>query len=312
MRRPGRRVFLILGLLALATVIVGEFALRKLWGFGEMTILFREDPLFEYIAQPNQDKTRFGNRVVYNEHSMRSLPIQDSDKCVVLGFGDSVINGGTLTDQDSLATTIVEERLKRENGDGFRFLNISAGSWGPDNCAAYLDKFGSFDAKMIVLFVSSHDAYDNMTFEKTVGVSQSYPDEPYPLAILEVIDRYLKPRLLGLLGTASNDDDLMINKGGNKFNPGFDFFTKYSQEHNIPFVLCLHAERQEVEEGKYNTQGQEILEYCSRNKIKVLSGLQIGEQLSDFRDQIHINEAGQKRWAVSLFNEIQKTIEICR
>jgi hypothetical protein len=151
-----------------------------------------------------------------------------------------------------------------------------------------------------------------MTFEKTVGVNQSYPDEPYPLAILEVMDRYLKPRLLGLLGTASNDDDLMINKGGNKFNPGFDFFTKYSQEHNIPFVLCLHAERQEVEQGKYNTQGQEILEYCSRNKIKVLSGLQIGEQLSDFRDQIHINEAGQKRWAVSLFNEIQKTIEICR
>lgn len=312
MRRPGRRFFLILGLLALAAVIVGEITLRKLWGFGEMTILFREDSSFEYIAQPNQDKTRFGNRVVYNEHSMRSLPIQDSDECIVLGFGDSVINGGTLTDQDSLATTIVEERVRREKGDGFRFLNISAGSWGPDNCAAYLNKFGSFNAKMIVLFVSSHDAHDNMTFEKTVGVNQSYPDEPYPFAILEVIDRYLKPRLMGFLGNTSNADNLMINKDGSEFNPGYEFFKDYSQEHNIPFVLCLHAERQEVEERKYNTQGEEILDYCSRNKIKVISGLQIGEQLSDFRDQIHINEAGQKRWAEELYNEVQQTIGTCR
>ena len=312
MRRPARRLILFLGLLALTALVIGELVLRSMWGFGEMTILFQEDSSFEYIAQPNQDKTRFGNRVVYNEYSMRSLPIQDSDDCVVLGFGDSVINGGTLTDQDSLATTIVEGMLRKEKAHGFRFLNVSAGSWGPDNCAAYLNKFGSFDARMIVLFVSSHDAYDNMTFEKTVGVNQSYPNEPYMLAILEVLDRYLKPRLLGLFGSSSKTDDLMINKGGGQFNPGFDFFRDYSRKNNIPFLLCLHAERQEVEEGNYNAQGREILDYCARNNIKLISGLQIGEQLSDFRDQIHINEAGQKRWAETLYKEIRQTIEICR
>ena len=146
-------------------------------------VLFQEDNAIEYIPAPNQHSVRFGNKIAYNEYSMRSLPIDADDRCIVLGFGDSVLNGGTLTDQDSIATTIVEKQLQRTN-ESIRFLNISAGSWGPDNCAAYLNKFGSFNAKMIILFVSSHDAYDNMTFEKTVGVHKSYPKEQYHLAFL--------------------------------------------------------------------------------------------------------------------------------
>jgi lysophospholipase L1-like esterase len=312
MRKGIRRVWVVLLFLAVTGCIAMEVALRKFWGLGEMTILFQEDPAFEYIAQPNQDKVRFGNRVVYNEYSMRSLPVQDEDKCIVLGFGDSVINGGALTDQDSLATTIVENRIRQNTNSGFRFFNISAGSWGPDNCAAYLKKYGAFNAKLIILFVSSHDAYDNMTFEKTVGVNQSYPQEPYPLAMLELLDRYLKPRVAALLGEESKPDDLMINKGGSEFNPGFEFFKNYTQDHNIPFLVCLHAERKEVEDGKFNAQGDEILRYCEQNNIKVISGLKIGERLSDFRDQIHINESGQKRWAELLQNEIRQTIKVCQ
>jgi lysophospholipase L1-like esterase len=104
----------------------------------------------------------------------------------------------------------------------------------------------------------------------------------------------------------------MINKGGTQFNPGFEFFKNYTQDHNIPFLVCLHAERKEVEDGKYNAQGNEILRYCEQNNIKVISGLKIGERLSDFRDQIHINESGQKRWAELLHNEIRQTIKICQ
>ena len=312
MPKTFRQVAIVVLILTLFGCIAAEIVLRKLWGFGEMTILFQEDSAFEYIAQPNQDKTRFGQRVVYNQYSMRSLPLKDDDNCIVLGFGDSVINGGALTDQDSLATTIVENKLKENIGNGFRFLNISAGSWGPDNCAAYLNKYGSFNARMLILFVSSHDAYDNMTFEKTVGTNQSYPDEPYALALFELLDRYLIPRVVGFFGNSAKTDALMINKGAAEFNPGFEFFKNYAQEHNIPFIICLHAERKEVEDGNYNSQGQEILAYCSKNEIKVLSGLEIGEELTDFRDQIHINERGQKRWAQTLYDEIHRTIDLCQ
>jgi hypothetical protein len=229
-----------------------------------------------------------------------------------LGFGDSVINGGALTDQDSLATTIIESKYRQDHGDGFRFLNISAGSWGPDNCAAYLNKYGPFNAKMLILFVSSHDAHDNMTFERTVGVHQSYPDRPYPLAMFELVDRYIKPRLFGAIADTTRTNELMINKNGPAFNPGFEFFKSYTQQHNIPLVVCLHAETKEIEAGKFNDQGAEILEFCARNEIKVISGLDIGEQLTDFRDDIHINESGQKRWAKALYTEIYNTIDKCR
>jgi hypothetical protein len=284
--------------------------LRKVWGFGEMSILFQEDAVSEYIAQPNQNKRRFGNKVIYNQFSMRSDPVTQDDKCVILGFGDSVFNGGTLTDQDSLATTIVENDLQKKK-KGVRFLNVSAGSWGPDNCAGYLNKYGSFNAKMIILFVSSHDAHDNMTFEKVVGIHQSYPKEAYSFAIQEVIVRYITPWIVNLIDPTKMVDDLMINKNGNGFNSGFEFFKNFTQKNNIPFLVCLHAESEEIRAGNFNAQGKEILQYCALNNIKVISGLEIGEELNEFVDHIHINEKGQKRWAKVLYREIDETIKTC-
>jgi hypothetical protein len=293
-------------LIAVVVFTVGiELILRKVWGFGDM-VLFQSDDKFEYIAQPGQDRVRFGNRSLYNEYSMRSEPLRKGDQCIILGFGDSVINGGVLTDHDSLATTLVEEQL----GNGFRFLNISAGSWGPDNCAGYLQKFGDFNARMIVLLVSSHDAHDNMTFEKTVGYLESHPDRQYPLALIELFSKYLIPRLAKLKPDLTSDP-LMINKHGIGFNSGFDYFTRYTKEHNIPFLVCLHLEKQEIAKNKVNSQGEEILNYCRENNIKVITGLEIGENDAHYRDEIHLNEQGQKLWASALLSEIKNTVVPC-
>ena len=307
-----RSKLIVAAVLLFVIFLVMEITLRKAWGLGSM-LLYTEDPAFEYIPKPNQDNVRFGNRIISNEYSMRSLPLNEDDSCTVLGFGDSVINGGVLTDQDSLATTLVENQLNTEGSPRVRFLNISAGSWGPDNCAAYLKKYGSFNAKMIILFVSSHDAHDNMTFEKVVGVHQSYPEKQYPLAVAELIGRYVWPRAMAMISEnkSGTTENLMINKGGIDFNSGFDFFKDYTQKNEIPFLVCLHAEKIEVEAGKFDTQGDEILKYCLKNNIKVISGLEIGEDVNEFRDTIHLNEKGQKRWAKVLLNEIQGTMKSC-
>jgi len=305
MTRFSRR-FLILSLIAALLFIGVEITLRKVWGFGEM-VLFQSDDTFEYIAQPNQDRLRFGNRIIYNEYSMRSQPLDSKDQCVILGLGDSVINGGTLTDHDSLATTLVENQLNNK----LRFLNISAGSWGPDNCAGYMQKMGDFNAKMIVLFVSSHDAHDNMTFKSTVGHHEAYPEKQFPLAVIEVFSKYLLPRIIYRLKPDNTPDQLMINKHGIGFNPGFDFFTNYTKERGIQFLICLHLEKREVEKKQFNEQGEEILNYCKANQIKVITGLEIGENNSHYRDDIHLNEQGQKLWAGVLLNEIKKTEMTC-
>ena len=297
-----KRILIILVVLV-ALFAVSEVILRKKWGFGDM-VLFQEDKNFEYIAIPNQNRLRFGKKSVYNEHSMRSYPLNSQDTCLVLGFGDSVLNGGTIIDQDSLATTIVDTQL----GEGQRFLNISAGSWGPDNCAEYLKKNGDFKPKMLILFVSSHDAHDNMTFEKTVGDHVSYPDRQYPLATVELVVKYVIPRLFG---QGQGDNALMINKDGEGFNSGFEFFSTYAMEHNIPLVVCLHAETSELEQNKFNAQGEDIINFCKENNVRLISGLDIGEHSSQYRDQIHLNEQGQKLWAKVLLQEIKSTVKDC-
>ena len=61
-------------------------------------------------------------------------------------------------------------------------LNILAGSWGPDNLAAYLDENGFSDAEAMVVVLSSHDAHDVMDFEPVVDENSSYPSQQYKFA----------------------------------------------------------------------------------------------------------------------------------
>ena len=296
-----------ISILIVVVLLVIEIALRNFWGFHDM-VLFQDDADLEYIPKPDQQRVRFGNKVQYNSMSMRSASLRENDQCIVLGFGDSVLNGGTLIDQDSIATSRVEALLNNRN-NGFRFLNVSAGSWGPDNCAAYLERNGALNAKMIILMVGSHDAHDNMTFEKVVGVDSSYPDRQYPLALVEVVDKYALPRLQRIIGSAHAEDNLMINKDGVGFNKGFEFFRDYSRKMNIPLLVCLHAEVAEVEMNEYNAQGKEIIEFCQKNAINLISGLTIGENRAHYYDKIHLNASGHKLWSGVLIAEIKKTVQ---
>ena len=175
-------------LAVLLFIIITELILRYVFGFCNAP-LYLEDPDFEYIYAPNQSHFRFRNVVRTNEESMRSDSISASDTTVILLIGDSVINGGNPTDHNELASTILEKNLTEKLGRKIRVLNISAGSWGPDNAFAFLKKKGTFNADMICLVASSHDAYDNMSFNKIVGIFPNYPNKQYKIAIYEFYER---------------------------------------------------------------------------------------------------------------------------
>ncbi|WP_282162211.1 hypothetical protein [Ulvibacterium marinum] len=294
--------------LTVAIVIVFsiEFLLRAAFGFCD-TVLFKESKNYEYIVQPNQVRHRFGRHVAYNSHSMRSEEI-DSAAIKILCFGDSVINGGVLTDQDSLATTLLSTEVSQAFDKNVQFLNISAGSWGPDNCFAYLKENGNFSAKLILLFVNSHDAYDNMTFEKVVDVHRNYPSHQHLSAIYELWNRYLYPRLMKFTkDDNSSTDGLGINKKKkmSQFNPGFRNFIAYSKRQAIPLMVYLHAGKDELQQGSYNEQGQEIIKLLKNTNIPVLKDLNLGLEASDFRDGIHLNEKGQKNITGNIFNALK-------
>ena len=69
------------------------------------------------------------------------VPFPKDDEFRVICFVDSVLNGGSLTDQKDLATTLLEKKLKEVTPDAY-VGNISAGSWGPGNWRAYADEYG--------------------------------------------------------------------------------------------------------------------------------------------------------------------------
>lgn len=293
--------------------VVGELVLRFAFGFCD-ALLYRESDKYEYIAQPNQDRHRFGAHIYYNSYSQRNDE-PDSTKVRVLGLGDSVIFGGTWMDQDSLASTLFSEAT------GMQMLNISAGSWGPDNCAAYLKEKGTFGASAMILVCSSHDAYDVMTYVPVVGVVPTYPDRQYKLAWTELIDRYLVPRIRMMFGKTEVklDPDEQVVKNSefkntvrqksSSFNNGFVQLLDISQKKNIPMAIYLHAERDEIKAGLYNEMGQKIIEWAAEHDVCLIEGLRAGETENMYHDKIHFNEAGQRFLAtqmVRLYKECLK------
>lgn len=236
----------------LVVAVAGELLLRKFAGFCNAP-LYYESREYEYMVKPNQEGIRFGNRFYFNSYSQRSDE-PDSTKTIVLGLGDSVIYGGVMIDQDSIATSLFTKET------GVQMLNISAGSWGPDNCAAYLERYGLFGAKAMFLVVSSHDAHDNMNFEKVVGKSVSYPSGQYWCAWAELIDRYVIPRVFKSSSDSPDDKVLKgIRKDGKEFNPGFASLDSIARKAGIPLIVYLHAEAGETARGRYNEQGGRLL-----------------------------------------------------
>ncbi|WP_157277600.1 hypothetical protein [Parabacteroides goldsteinii] len=119
------------------------------------------------------------------------------------------INGGVLTEQDSLVTTRLSDSLSKLMGRKVQVLNISAESWGADNCEAHLKRYVTFDAKAAFLLCSSHDAHDNINHQPVVNIHPSFPSHQYKLAYWKLSHRYLLPRILKR--EESSDISKMVN-----------------------------------------------------------------------------------------------------
>jgi len=195
-----RRWSIRLAIALVLLLIAGELTARFYFGLGDPP-LSMADPEIEYLFKPDQDCKRFGRHVKYNHYSMRSddfsEPKAKRGGIRILVLGDSVINGGVLTDQEELATSIMQKDLPARIGAPVEIGNISAGSWGPPNQLVYLKRYGLFEADAVVMVFSSHDAFDAPTFEPAVDVLPSLPSRKPISALWEGITRYLIPKLTG-------------------------------------------------------------------------------------------------------------------
>ncbi len=263
---------------AVGLVVLGETALRFMGLLDHP--LYAVDPRYEYMTLPGQDLQYGRIHFRTNALGLRSAPIGKKRGRRVLVIGDSVVNGGLQTTQDSLATTLAAHRT------GIELINLSAASWGPDNAMAFLRAHGTFDADALVLVFSSHDAYDRMSTDPIVGVHPSYPDQRPLLALNTVLDRALY--------RAGWGHRPPTERGA--FVEGWKALRDTATVLHVPLMVLLHPERGELIMGHYDDRGKRILDSLHAWNVPVVE-LMDSLDTTLYTDRIHLGNAGQRRLA---------------
>ena len=263
-----KKVVVLLACIGCIFVICELFARYGL-GLGEPPISIPDERI-DYLFAPNQVCHRFGNIILYNNKSMRcDFDVAESCNGGVLIIGDSVINGGVLTDHEKLATTILQRKYPN-----VPFYNVSAGSWGPGNYAAYLREFGTFGSDFLVVEMNSHDVWEDNPDETKgagVGVDISMPAKRPVCALWEGFDRYLIPRVRKLLGSTDNRTNKVDVA---RWDNASDDSEKYNLDQlNYIFSLnvchkCVLIWRSREETIKcYESEGEEIIRKYGYYKV---------------------------------------------
>lgn len=295
--------FFVFSLLAVVVCLLAtELSLRFFLGLGSpaLTIV---DPQTEYMFAPNQRVKRFGNEQNYNEFSMRSGPIPSKESSnITLVFGDSVVNGGNLTDQKSLATS------ELTSGSNY-FGNVSAGSWGPSNILGWISKFGFHGASTAVFVFSSHDLKDAPTCEPLDQTS--HPVEPPSLAIFEAVYRYA-PRYLPPQISTPIIKALTPRRGpkppcaastaaGETY---LNEILRKTEESNVKVCLIQHLTQTELSQGP-SEDAKALRDVFQSRAVPVLQltdfmAKESKDQKKFYRDDIHINAEGQHQLAKAI------------
>jgi len=294
-----------LSLLGIFLLVAAELFARFYLGLGDPP-LSMADPQIEYLYKPSATYHRFGNTITYNQWSMRSddFPQKKADpnEFRVMVLGDSIVNGGAHTDQSELATTILQQQLRAALNRPVIVGNISAGSWGPANLLAYVNRFGLFDADAVIIVLSSHDAADVRSFEP---LGRDLPEHSPVFALQEVVERFLPPlaRAMGLtmqgprVGRAPRDPLLEDDKQSAlaDLKKLFDVL----KAARVPFVVFLHSERDEKLDYPY--PGCYDLMRLARDQGVELTRLgpafraaQAASGHVPYRDTIHPDAEGQR------------------
>ncbi|TVP61563.1 MAG: SGNH/GDSL hydrolase family protein [Nodularia sp. (in: Bacteria)] len=298
------KLALIIILAVLGLCVVVEVGLRSLFGFGN-PLLYIGDPHIGYLLAPNQRTRRFGNRIEVNQYSMRSAPIENipaPSTLRVLIIGDSIANGGWWTDQDNTISNLLARSLKKENIGNYQdveVLNASANSWGPRNELAYLQRFGSFRAEVVVLLINTDDLFGTAPTSLPVGRDRNYPDQKPPLALVEVWQRYIiKPKPIPEMKAVQKEagDIVGINL------EAIQQIQAFTRQNNSQLLLLMTPLLREIgEPGPRDYEiktRQRLIDFTQAQQITYIDFLPLlnahPEAKALYQDHIHFNLQGNQ------------------
>jgi hypothetical protein len=241
---------------------------------------------------------------------MRSddFPLHKSsrDELRVMVIGDSVVYGGVRIDQSEIGTEILKRSLARQFRVPVVVANGSAKGWGPPDELAYLKRFGTFDADVVILELSSHDYEDTPSLTAIVGVSPEYPDKKPRLALVDLFETYLRSRL-GL-----GDKDPVMKKRtytdldiAQCRNAERDIF-RLARAHHAKVALVQHLSLPEIT-GAYQAGYAANQQVANQEKVPYVDDAdelraesKIGHSAFYSGDPLHPNRLGQEVLAHTL------------
>ncbi len=290
-----------------------ELASRFILGLGDPP-LYVAHPAIEYMLQPRASYKCFGNVFRSNRYGMRSdeMPLEKrTNEVRILVLGDSIPNGGSLTDQDELATEILKRELTGMLCVPVVVGNVSAGSWSPPNLCAYIKEYGSFDAELSVIILNKDDLYDFPSFDSLDP--RTHPIETPLTASGELIRRYVWPRVAalfsrggGAVGTAAEEANRATCL------PALSELVQRLQARGCDVWVLYHPSRDEIDDGGRFVPAAAfalVQDFTVRNSLPLLSlashyGNAVRNGQSPFRDAYHPTPYGQALMAQEILQAL--------
>ncbi len=298
-----------LALIVILVVVIGlslviEMGLRSLFGFGN-PLIYIGDQEIGYLLAPNQRTRRFGNRIEINDYSMRSgaiTPTPAPTTVRILLLGDSIANGGWWTDQKNTISELMMRSLsatRTEKYQQIEVLNASANSWGPRNELAYIQKFGDFQAQVVVLLINTDDLFATAPTSLPVGRDRNYPDRKPPLALVEVWQRYITKQ------KPIPEITALQNEPGDRVGINLDAIVQIktlTRERDSQFLLVMTPLLREIGDPvprDYEIEArQRLTDFTQAQQIKYIDLLPIFNSTANvkalYQDHIHLNLQGNQ------------------
>ncbi|MGB5594510.1 MAG: SGNH/GDSL hydrolase family protein [Crocosphaera sp.] len=292
-------LFISLGVI-FASLIIVEGGLRLFLGLGQRPI-YIADADIGYLLAPNQKIRRLGKSTIINQYSMRSGEIEVSQATNIVRLfllGDSLANGAWWTDQTETISALMTQQIEKMSSQTVEVLNASANSWGPRNQLAYLQRFGTFDAQIIILLMNTDDFFATKPTSLGVGKEKNYPDKQPSSAIGEILERFFyRPQPIPGMAEVSKEK-------GDRVGFNLEAVAKMkaiATQNNSQFMIVLSPLKREVEtEPKdYEKRARKRLQdWVNTHDVSFIDFLPIFQKQEQpdslYRDHIHLSPSGNQ------------------
>ena len=321
-RPPRRRLWRWLRVLAVVLFCIflaGEAYLRWYIGLGDPPLAMA-DPLMHFRYVPSQTCMRLHHLIHYNAYSMRSddFPPHKTDPAElrIIMIGDSVINGGSMLDQSALVSTLLQKSLSDELHRPVVVGNASAGGWGPPSELGWIKTFGTLDADIIVLVVSSHNYANVPQWPVPIGEEFDRPTRKPILAWEEFFRRYASRLSFSPPAEAFVDPAQPSESDINWCIWSIQQIVKIAHTGGALVIVAQHAQVQELggnwkpghacnEAAARSAGADRIVQFEPTFRI----ARETGRDPYRLYDNIHPNKAGHDLMADELRQSIEKLLE---